>query len=154
MCIRDSHPVIVATGQVNERDGVVSPVELMTRAAEVCLSDVPNLRALIQHVSVVNVLSGAGSAPASALAQRLNIQPERVETTAVGGNAPQWLVSRLADSISAGDLDVALIAGGETQRSKMCIRDRLVVVDERPMQICAHRQSCIDGTHDRLQILS
>jgi acetyl-CoA C-acetyltransferase len=113
----ERHPVIVATGQVNERDGVVSPVELMTRAAEVCLSDVPNLRALIQHVSVVNVLSGAGSAPASALAQRLNIQPERVETTAVGGNAPQWLVSRLADSISAGDLDVALIAGGETQRS-------------------------------------
>ena len=48
---------------------------------------------------------------------QLGIHPERAETTAVGGNAPQWLVSRLADSIWSGTLEVALIAGGETQRS-------------------------------------
>jgi acetyl-CoA C-acetyltransferase len=121
--IDENHPVIVATGQVIERDGLVSPVGLMTRAAEICLGEVPGLRRRIQHLSVVNVLSGVGPAPASDLARSLQIQPDRVETTAVGGNGPQWLVSRLADSISTGDLEVALIAGGETQRSIAMRRD-------------------------------
>ena len=115
--IDDRHPVIVATGQVIERDELVTPVELMARAAEVCLGEVPTLRGRVQQVSVVDVFSGAGRTPASDLALRLAIQPQRAETTAVGGNAPQWLVSRVADSIWSGDLDVALIAGGEAQRS-------------------------------------
>ena len=115
--IDERQPVLIATGQVVERDELVSPVELMARAAEICLSEAPGLRRRIQHVSVVNVLSAAGPAPGSDLARRLGIEPEHVETTAVGGNAPQWLVSRLADSIWSGDLEVALIAGGEAQRS-------------------------------------
>jgi acetyl-CoA C-acetyltransferase len=115
--IDERQPVIIATGQVVERDEIVLPVELMARAAEICLEEVPGLRRRIQHVSVVNVLTGAGSSPASDLARLIKIEPARVETTAVGGNAPQWLVSRLADSIWSGDLEVALIAGGEAQRS-------------------------------------
>ncbi|MGO9344746.1 MAG: acetyl-CoA acetyltransferase [Acidimicrobiales bacterium] len=115
--IDEHQPVIIATGQVIERDEIVSPVELMARAAETCMAELPGLRRRIQHLSVVNVLTGAGSAPGSDLARLLGIQPARVETTAVGGNAPQWLVSRLADSIWSGDLEVALIAGGEAQRS-------------------------------------
>ena len=115
--IDDRHPVIVATSQVMERDELVTPVELMARAAEICLDKVPGLRQRVQQVSVVDVFSGAGPAPASDLARRLAIQPQRAETTAVGGNTPQWLVSRIADSIWAGELEVALIAGGEAQRS-------------------------------------
>ena len=115
--IDDRHPVIVATGQVLERDELVSPVELMARAAEICFSQVPSLRRRIEHLSVVNVLTGAGLAPASDLARRLRIKPERAETTTVGGNTPQWLVNNLADSIWSGNLEVALIAGGEAQRS-------------------------------------
>ncbi len=115
--IDERQPVIIATGQAIERDDIVFPVELMARAAEICLAEVPGLRRRIQHVSVVNVLTGAGSSPASDLARLLELEPARVETTAVGGNTPQWLVSRLADSIWSGDLEVALIAGGEAQRS-------------------------------------
>ena len=39
--IDDRLPVIVATGQVAERDGIVSPLELMARAAD--------LRSLKRH---------------------------------------------------------------------------------------------------------
>jgi acetyl-CoA C-acetyltransferase len=115
--IDDRLPVIVATGQVLERDEIVAPMELMGRAGDLAFADAPRLRDRVQHVSVVNVLSGVGPAPATELSDRLGLDPERKETTAVGGNTPQWLVSRLADAIWSGELDVALIAGGEAQRS-------------------------------------
>ncbi len=76
--IDERQPVIIATGQAIERDDIVFPVELMARAAEICLAEVPGLRRRIQHVSVVNVLTGAGSSPASDLARLLDLEPARV----------------------------------------------------------------------------
>lgn len=113
----DRQPVVIASGQVTERSEIVTPVELMERASRLAIDDVSDLAKRIQRVSVVNVLSGAGSAPASDLSRALGLSPERTETTVIGGNSPQWLVSRAADAIWAGELDAALITGGEAQRS-------------------------------------
>ncbi len=43
--------------------------------------------------------------------------PARTEVTTIGGNSPQWLVSRAASAISAGELDATLIVGAEAQHS-------------------------------------
>jgi acetyl-CoA C-acetyltransferase len=100
-----------------ERDEIVGPLELMARAADLSFAEVPLLRDRVQHVSVIIPFSDVGTMPASELSERLGLRPDRAETTTPGGNTPQWLVSRLADEIWSGRLDVALVTGGEAQRS-------------------------------------
>lgn len=113
----DRVPVLVAAGQSIERDAVVSGLELAARAAGNALERVPRLRPRIQHVSVVNIMSKVGPAPASELARRLGLSPRRAEVTTIGGNTPQWLVNRAAAAIASGRLDAALVVGAEAQRS-------------------------------------
>jgi acetyl-CoA C-acetyltransferase len=113
----DRLPVVVATGQSIERQNTVSALDLAERAARSALDRVPSLQALVQQVSVVNIMSRVGPAPAADLARRLHVTPDRTEVTTVGGNSPQWLINRAAAAIAAGDIDVVLIAGAEAQRS-------------------------------------
>lgn len=113
----DRLPVIVAAGQAIEREAVVSPIELAERAARAALDAVPGLDRRIQRVSVPNILSRGGPAPAAQVAHRLRLGEVRTETTTVGGNTPQWLVNRAAADISAGRLDATLIVGAEAIRS-------------------------------------
>ena len=117
MIAEDRLPVVVATGQAIERVGPVSALDLAERSALGALEAVPALRGAIGQVSVVNIVSPVGPAPATALARRLGLAPARTEVTTVGGNSPQWLVSRAAAAIAAGRLEAALIAGAEAQHS-------------------------------------
>ncbi len=123
MTADDRLPVIVATGQCLERDEIVSVLDLAARAAAEALAQAPGLRQAIQRVSMVHTISRAGVAPASVLARRLGLSPASTELTTVGGNSPQWLVNRAAAAIAAGELDVALIVGGEAQRSRKLARE-------------------------------
>jgi len=111
-------PVVVASGQTLERDELVTPIDLMGRAAGAALAEVPRLRDRVDRVSVVDVMTRSGPAPASELAEHLGIGTAAVrETTTVGGNSPQWLVNRAASLIVEGSCAVTLIAGAEAQRS-------------------------------------
>jgi acetyl-CoA C-acetyltransferase len=113
----DRLPVVVATGQSIERHGTTSALDMAERAARAALDLVPRLQTHVQRVSVVNIMSPVGTAPASSLARRLHVSPSHTEVTTVGGNSPQWLVNRAATDIAAGHIDVVLIAGAEAQRS-------------------------------------
>jgi len=116
-------PVVIASGQAIERDALVNPVELMARACESALADVPRLRDRIDLLSVVDIMTKAGPAPATELAGALGLGPDvRREVTTVGGNTPQWLVSRAASAIAAGELSVTLVAGAEAIRSSRARR--------------------------------
>jgi acetyl-CoA C-acetyltransferase len=110
-------PVVISTGQSIERASTVSALELAERAAEQCLAAVPGIRSRVQQVSVVNIMSKASDSPATFLARRLGLAPARTEVTTIGGNSPQWLISRAADAIAAGDLSAALVVGAEAQHS-------------------------------------
>jgi acetyl-CoA C-acetyltransferase len=110
-------PVVIGTGQSIERADTVSALELAERAAEQCLDSAPAIRARVQLVSVVNILSKAPDSPATLLAGRLGLAPARTEVTTVGGNSPQWLISRAAEAIAAGELSAALVVGAEAQHS-------------------------------------
>jgi len=124
-------PVVIASGQALEREVLVNPVDLMTRAAESALADVPLLRDRIDLLSVVDIMTKSGPAPATDLAGRLGLDPgTRTEVTTVGGNTPQWLVSRAAGAIADGELSATLIAGAEAIRSSRARRTQGLPRDE------------------------
>jgi acetyl-CoA C-acetyltransferase len=110
-------PVVVAGGQVRERQVAVSALDLMASAAEQCLGQAPALARAVDRVSVVNVMSPVPPAPAAALARRLRLAPRRTEVSTIGGNSPQWLVNRAAADVAAGRAGAVLVAGAEAQRT-------------------------------------
>ena len=124
-------PVVIASGQAIERDALVNPMDLMERASEAALAEVPLLRSRVDRLSIVDVMTKSGPAPATELAGRLGLGAEvRREVTTVGGNTPQWLVNRAASEIAAGDLAVTLIAGAEAIRSSRARRTQGLPRDE------------------------
>ncbi len=124
-------PVVISSGQAIERGELVNPVVLLTRASEAALAHVPALRSRVELLSVVDIMTKAGPAPASELAVALGLAPEvRREVTTVGGNTPQWLVNRAASAIAAGELGVTLIAGAEAIRSSRARRAQGLARDE------------------------
>jgi acetyl-CoA C-acetyltransferase len=110
-------PVVIASGESIERGDPVTPIDLMARACEEALADVPDLRHRIDRLSVVNIMTHSGPAPATELARALGAKPGVCEMTTIGGNSPQWLVNRAAADITAGTLSVTVIAGAEAIRS-------------------------------------
>jgi len=116
-------PVVVSAGQSLERVEVVSAVDLATRAAEAAFEGLGDLRRAIEVVSMVNILSPAPPDPASAVARRLGLSPQRAEVTTIGGNSPQWLVNRAAAAIAAGERQAVLVVGAEAQRSAKQARE-------------------------------
>ncbi len=124
-------PVVIASGQALERVALVNPVELMVRACEAALADVPLLRDRIERLTVVDVMTKSGPAPSTELADRLGLGPDVVrEVTTVGGNTPQWLVNRAATEIADGRLSVTLVAGAEAIRSSRARRAQGLPRDE------------------------
>ncbi len=114
-------PVVVAAGQSIEREHIVSPVDLMARASEEALAHVTALRAGIERLTVVDVMTRTGPAPATELARRIGAGVGGgpvCEVTTIGGNTPQWLVNRASSDIAAGRLSVTLIVGAEAIRSQ------------------------------------
>lgn len=113
----DRIPVVVASGQAIEHIELVNPVDLMVRACEAAFDSVPKLRGRVDRLSVVNVMTRVGPAPATEVARRTGMTPRRSEVTTIGGNTPQWLVNRAASDIANGALSVTVIAGAEAIRS-------------------------------------
>ncbi len=115
-------PVVIASGQCLERTDTLNPVELMARAANEALQMAPALRNKIERLSVVNIMTKVGPAPATELARELGITDVACEVSTIGGNTPQWLVNRAASEIAAGQLSVTMIAGAEAIRSSRARR--------------------------------
>ncbi len=103
-------------------------------AADAGLRGVPAADA----VRVVSLLSWRYGNPALLVADRLGLSPRETGYTTNGGNSPQSLVNRTAADIARGDLDVAILTGGEAWRTRMRARKAGVTIewpkapDDRP----------------------
>ena len=138
MALDPRTPVIVGVGQHLHRTGTVEetltpPVEALTlmehavhAAADDAGLDGPPAA---QSVRVVQLLSWRYGNPARLLADRLGIAPAELALTTPGGNSPQMLVNRTALDIQSGDLDVAILVGGEAWRTRMRARRAEVELD-------------------------
>ena len=83
-------------------------------AADAKLSGVP----VADVVRVVSLLSWRYGDPAHFLAEQLRLSPREVAVTTPGGNSPQLLVNEAALEIQRGELDLAILAGGEAWRTR------------------------------------
>ncbi|MGA0218928.1 MAG: hypothetical protein ACO3LO_09605, partial [Ilumatobacteraceae bacterium] len=118
-------PVIIGVGQVEQRvdDPTIAEdaTSLMADAIRTAASDSQASNDPIvsaNMLAVVNTLSWRYGDPARIVADRLGITPQRV-VTPMGGNSPQSLINSASLRILRGELDCALLVGGETWRSRM-----------------------------------
>jgi len=120
-------PVLVGCGQVTHRAATVEegldPITLMCDAIRAAASDagldgVPAAEA----IRVVSLLSWRYRDPARFVAEQLWLEPAETGCTATGGNSPQSLVNITAGEIQRGELDLAILTGGEAWRTRMRAR--------------------------------
>ena len=119
----DRTPVIIGVGQFVNRneslDDALEPVALMEQAVLAASSDAqldgpPRADA----VRVVGQLSWRYGNVPRFLAERLGVEPARLDYTTMGGNSPQSLINATALQIQDGEIDIAVLAGGEATRTR------------------------------------
>lgn len=127
-------PVLVGAGQFQHRaaglDDALDASALMAEAiraaaADAGLASVPNP----DTIRVVGLLSWKYHNPARVVADRLGLTAKEYATTTMGGNSPQTLVNTTALDILRGDLDIAILTGGEAWRTRMKARKLGVELD-------------------------
>ncbi len=121
----DPHaPVIIGVGQTvqhtDDLDEALDPSLLMCSAignatVDAGLRSIPNP----QSLRVVNLLTWKYGDPAFLIAQQLGLTPTETVYTPMGGQSPQSLVNATAVQIHAGELDIAILTGGEARRTRV-----------------------------------
>ncbi|MFM8266805.1 MAG: acetyl-CoA acetyltransferase [Ilumatobacteraceae bacterium] len=120
-------PVLIGVAQVVEHldDPLVArhPAALMADAVREAARDA-GLRGLpaIDSLRVVALLSCRYANPGRAVARELGLEPHETAVTTMGGNSPQSLVNTTAAAIRRGELDLAILTGGEAARSRRLAR--------------------------------
>ena len=123
MSIDPRTPVLVGQGQIVNHAATLAdarePVQLIVEAirsatTDAGLSTVPDVDAL----NIVRMLSWRYANPARTVAKLLGINTRADGITPHGGNMPQLVVNKLAVEIQKGELDIAIIAGGESSYSR------------------------------------
>src|SRR5919201_1612053 len=125
MALDPRTPVIVGAGQVVRReprlDETCEPAAMIADALRAAAHDSGAGDALLRgadSVRCVPVIGWHYPDVAAVVAEDLGAVPrETVQSSPVGGDGPQLLVNDTARAIAAGQLDVALIGGGEAGAS-------------------------------------
>jgi acetyl-CoA C-acetyltransferase len=123
MALDPRTPVLIGCGQFAQHAGSVEtaldPVSMMTQATRLACSDAgltnipdPDL------IAVVALLSWRYGDPAYLVGQQLGVTPGRTVLTTHGGNSPQSLVNKTALQIRNGEVDFAILTGGEASRTR------------------------------------
>jgi acetyl-CoA C-acetyltransferase len=115
-------PVIVGAAQVIQRpdDGDLlsraGPIELMAQAAGDAAADA-GAPALLGRVTWIGVAGGLWRHrdPGALVADLIGVTEARTALAPISGSAPQELVGLAAERIAAGQLDVAIVVGGEAR---------------------------------------
>jgi acetyl-CoA C-acetyltransferase len=128
MALDPRTPVIVGAGQYLHRaegiDDALQPVDLMVEAVRAAADDAGTTTVIsgAQSWRTVMLLSWRYRDPSALVAERLGVEPKETVYTTAGGNTPQSLVNGTAAEIQAGDLDCAVLMGGEAWRTRMRAR--------------------------------
>ncbi len=124
-------PVLVGCGQITQREpdpaAALAPMDLTAAAARQAGEDTGTGDAILKALDTIVVMRsfsdtswrfaspfGRFSNPPKSLAARIgNTDAKRLVYTFPGGNMPQWCVNRMFEMITRGEIEVAMIAGGE-----------------------------------------
>jgi len=118
-------PIIVGAAQLNDRQHGSEPIDLMTRSAEAALDDAAST-GLRDRIGAIRVVWGVWpyADPGRLIADRIGAATASTCITTMGGNQVYDLVTDTAVRIQRGDLDVALLCGAETLRTRRSDRAR------------------------------
>jgi len=128
-------PILVGCGDVTDLTTPVtvgrSPYDLVSDAARRALADTgaaPALTAAIDTVAMLRSFAdtsyrfasdiGTSSNPPKSVANRLGLRASRQLYSWNGGNMPQHLVNLFCEQIARGEMQAALICGGEALRTQ------------------------------------
>jgi acetyl-CoA C-acetyltransferase len=123
-------PAIVGAAQIVQRPhdwtdakDARGPIELMTAAARAAADDAGS-SALLTQVDWVGVVGGfwAYRNPGRLVAEQVGAPGAHTAMASISGSAPQELVGVAADRIARGEINVALIVGGEAQAAVRRLR--------------------------------
>ena len=124
-------PILIGSGQVTQRERDpalgLSPIDLTAAAVQKAADDSGAGSSLLQSLDTIVLLRsfsdtswrftcpfGTCSNPPKSLANRVGAEnARRLVYTHPGGNMPQWCVNRMFEMITKGELEAAVIAGGE-----------------------------------------
>lgn len=117
-------PAICGAAQVIQRPGETSlgdasgPIELMVAAARAAATDAGAIR-LLQQVDWIGVVGGLWSYrnPGQLIADQIGAPDARTALSGISGTAPVELLGVAAERIWRGEIEVALIVGGEARWS-------------------------------------
>ena len=124
-----SLPVIIgaalASGAQSTSEGARSPsdpIDLMAEALRLAADDAGG-HAVLAQLGLTAVVGGLWRFPnpAATVARRLGINSGRTMLTDFGGQVPMQLFADIADRIQRGDVDVAVILGGECNASRRAL---------------------------------
>src|SRR5690606_36939716 len=115
-------PGIVGTAQSIDRPGdhdlldAPGPIELMVAAARAAADDA-GAPTLLDRVGWIGVTGGfyRYRNPAAVVAEELGLSGVGTAITEITGTAPQDMVGLACERIAAGELDAALVLGGEAR---------------------------------------
>ncbi|MET0143635.1 MAG: hypothetical protein ABW328_02470 [Ilumatobacteraceae bacterium] len=122
-------PAIVGVGQVVQRPGEVAlddargPIDLMVDAALAAAADA-GAGSLLSKVGMIGVAGGwfTFRNPGQLIARRIGAPAARSVLTSISGTTPQDLVGLASERIARGEIDVALVVGGEARWSEQRIK--------------------------------
>ncbi|MDX6741488.1 acetyl-CoA synthetase [Actinocorallia sp. A-T 12471] len=118
-------PCLVGVGQrTYRRTPAPEPLEQWAEAAAEAAKDsgAPGLLGALDSLQVVYCESWSYDDPAGRLAALLGADPRQRRYSGIGGNVPQRLVGDAAAAIARGEMDVALVVGGEALATRRAAR--------------------------------
>ena len=128
----DKLPVIIGVGQLvdhwdgSDADTAPHPLDMIKTAIDSAVADCggKGLTDAIDFTAFVRTFPDSLRKPVTpfgaianlphAVLKRTKLSPREIVYSAIGGEQPQALVNEVSARLSAGDIEVALIAGGET----------------------------------------
>ena len=126
-------PILVGCGDITDLDTPAaqgrSPYDLIAQASRLALDDTgaAGIGTAIDTVAMIRSFAdtshrfatrlGTSANPPRSISNRLGLQASRHIYSYSGGNMPQYLVNKFAESISRGEMRGALLCGGEALRT-------------------------------------
>ena len=140
-------PILVGCGQVTQREPdpavALGPMDLTAAAARQASEDTGTGDRVLQALDTIVVVRsfsdtswrfaspfGRFANPPRSLANRLGASgAKRLVYTFPGGNMPQWCVNRMFEMITRGEIETALIAGGESLATQKAAQRAKIELD-------------------------